>query len=167
VQTINVLEPDKPQIDPIPPLNVPLAQNQFLRRFVRIRIRKVELRLVDEQLDRLGPLGWGDAGEERDGFDLDRLVELVVVSRQDIVIAIKNIPMCKWPTSSNRNQPLFKDHRTPCTRTYRQIDQQLRIALALQVTAPLLPRSAADDALDPMIGALVQAGELGGVDLRE
>jgi hypothetical protein len=98
VQTINVLEPDKPQIDPVPALDVPLGQNQFLRRFVRIRIGEIELRLVDEQLDRLGPLGWGDAGEERDGFDLDRLVELAVVSRKRIAIAISR------PTSSDRNQ---------------------------------------------------------------
>lgn len=161
MQTINVLEPDKPQIDPIPALDVPLGQNQFLCRLVRIRIRKVELRLVDEQLDRLRPLGWGDAGEERDGLDLDRLVELVVVSRKRIVITIPR------PTSSNRNQSQVNYHPTPCTRTHRQIDQQLRIALALQITAPLLPRSTTDDALDPMIGALVQAGELGGMDLRE
>jgi hypothetical protein len=108
MQTINVLEPDKPQIDPIPPFGVPLGQNQFLRRFVRIRIGKIELRLVDEQLDRLGPLRGGDAREEGDGFDLDGLVELVVVSRKRIVVAISR------PTSSNnRNQSQVNSHPTP------------------------------------------------------
>jgi hypothetical protein len=43
---------------------------------MRIGVLKVELRLVDEELDGLRALGGGDAGEKGDGFDLYRLVEL-------------------------------------------------------------------------------------------
>ena len=56
MQTVDVLEPDKPQIDPVP-LDVVLGQCQFLGRFVGIGIGEIELRLIDEQLDRLRTLG--------------------------------------------------------------------------------------------------------------
>jgi len=62
---------------------------------VRIRIPKVELRLVDEQLYGLGTLGRGDGAEERDRFDLDRLIELVrgirtVDQRSDLPVYLQS-----------------------------------------------------------------------------
>ena len=76
MQTVDVLEPNKSQIDTVP-LDIVFAEDQFLSRLMRIRIAKVELRSVDEQLDGLGTLSGGDGTEERDRLDLDRLSELM------------------------------------------------------------------------------------------
>jgi hypothetical protein len=75
MQTVDVLEPNESQIDPIP-FDIVLAQRQLLRRFMGIGIVEIESRLIDEQLYRLGSLSRRDGGEERDGFDFDWLVEL-------------------------------------------------------------------------------------------
>jgi hypothetical protein len=66
---------------------------------MRIRIAKVELRLIDEQLHGLGTLGGGDSAEERDRFDLDRLSELI---RNDARVDQRSDPAVHQRSCSSR-----------------------------------------------------------------
>ena len=80
---------------------------------MRIRIPKVELRLVDEQLYGLGTLGRGDGAEERDRFDLDRLIELVrgirtVDQHSDLSVYLQSCKLTGKKMSSSGSLSLSK-----------------------------------------------------------